>query len=216
VTIASRADPAHPCIIIGLTGGIGSGKSTVADLFAAQGAGIVDTDQIAHALTSPGGAAMPAICATFGPAMQTPGGALDRAAMRALIFSEPARRAELEAILHPMIRTAAQRALSACPAPYTLLIVPLLVETGHYLPCCTRILVVDCPEEIQIARVMARSGLSQIDARRIIATQASREARLAIADDIIDNSASPATLPERVSALHHAYMQITARRNQIS
>lgn len=210
---AAPIEQAHPCVI-GLSGGIASGKSTVADLFAALGAGVVDTDRIAHALTSSGGAAMPAITAAFGQGMQQPDGALDRAAMRGLVFSEPARRHELEAILHPMIRQAALDALRACTAPYVLLVVPLLVETGHYLPLCRRVLVVDCAEEIQLKRAMARSQLSEEQARNIIASQASRNARLAAADDVLDNSGSSEALPAQVARLHESYMLLATQPNQ--
>lgn len=213
VKTAGPADPAPPCVI-GLTGGIASGKSTVAELFAALGANVVDTDRIAHTLTAPGGAAMPAIAARFGQHMLTADGALDRAAMRSLVFSEPARRRELEAILHPMIRQAAQTALGVSTAPYALLVVPLLVETGHYLPLCRRVLVIDCAEETQLQRVMARSQLTADQARSIIASQASRSARLAVADDVLDNSGEPETLPARVARLHESYMQLASQPNQ--
>ncbi|MDO6387624.1 dephospho-CoA kinase [Uliginosibacterium sp. 31-12] len=211
--IASQAEQAHACVI-GLTGGIACGKSTVAELFTAHGAGLVDTDRIAHQLTAPRGAAMPAIVASFGADMQRPDGALDRAAMRALVFAEPSRRTELEAILHPLIRSAGLAQLKSCAAPYVLLAVPLLVETGHYLPLCRRVLLVDCAEDIQLQRVMARSGLAEAEARRIIASQATRAARLAVADDVLDNSGSPAALPAQVAKLHAHYLQLAAQPNQ--
>lgn len=192
-------------IVIGLTGGIGSGKSTVADLFAARGAALVDTDQIAHELTAAGGHAMPAIAARFGPGVLRPDGGLDRPAMRRLAFSDPAAREQLEAILHPAIRDEADRRCQAAQAPYILLVVPLLVESGHYRTRCQRILVVDCPESVQEARVMARSGLSRAEVRAIIAAQAPRAARLAIADDVIDNAGDPAALPPRIAELDTRY-----------
>lgn len=210
---ASQAEQAHACII-GLTGGIACGKSTVAELFTAHGAGLVDTDRIAHQLTAPGGAAMPAIAARFGTDMLRPDGALDRVAMRALVFAEPSRRTELEAILHPLIRSASLTQLQSCTAPYVLLAVPLLVETGHYLPLCRRVLVIDCAEAIQLQRVMARSNLSEAEAHRIIASQATRAARLAVADDVLDNSGSPTALPAQVAKLHAHYLQLAAQPNQ--
>lgn len=198
--MSARAAP-----IIGLTGGIGSGKSAVADLFARHGAAIVDTDAIAHELTAADGTAMPAIVDCFGASMQRADGALDRAAMRALVFAEPDARRRLEAILHPMIRTESLRRCRTANTPYVILAVPLLVESGAYRAHCARICVVDCPSELQVVRVMQRSGFSEADVRVIMASQASREARLAIADDIIDNSGSLAALETQVVALDARY-----------
>ena len=160
--------------VVGLTGGIGSGKSTVADLFAAQGVAVVDADAIARELTAPGGAALPALQAEFaelGAAVIGPDGALDRASMRALAFANPAHKARLEAILHPLIRAECDaRCAAAGDAPYVLLVVPLLVESGAYADRIDRLLLVDCPEEQQILRVMARSGLARDEVLRIMAT----------------------------------------------
>jgi len=194
--------------LIGLTGGIGSGKSTVADAFAALGAGVVDTDQIAHRLTAPNGAAMPAIVAEFGPTIVDTMGAMDRSAMRRIVFSDPLARRRLEAILHPMIGAESARALEAVDGPYRIVVVPLLVEGRHWRSRVDRILVVDCPKPLQIERVIQRSGLAleQIDA--ILNAQATREERLAQADDVIDNSGLPAELPGQVQALHAAYCQL--------
>ncbi len=197
--------------VVGLTGGIGSGKSTVADLFVAQGASLVDTDAIAHELTAAGGAAMPALLAAFGPAIADAAGALDRAAMRRLAFADPLARSRLEDILHPLIRDlSAQRCLAAA-APYVILAVPLLVESGSYRERCQRILVVDCPESLQIERVMARSGLSLEEARAILAAQASREQRLAIADDVLVNDGERTILYPQVAALHLKYLQMATK-----
>ncbi|MEN3110414.1 dephospho-CoA kinase [Uliginosibacterium paludis] len=207
--MAQAADSAR--LVVGLTGGIGSGKTTVANAFGALGATLIDTDEIARALTAPDGEAMPRIAADFGPGFITQDGAMNRSAMRARVFSDPAAKKRLEDILHPMIRTACQTALQELAGPYALLIVPLLVETGHYLPWCQRVLVVDCDEATQLQRVMQRSGLSRTEALKIIASQATREARLAAADDVIDNSGSPLALPAQVSLLHQRY--ITAARN---
>ncbi|MFC5299897.1 dephospho-CoA kinase [Azospira restricta] len=192
--------------VVGLTGGIGSGKSTVAGLFVAQGAALVDTDAIAHALTAPGGAAMPAIAAAFGDGVLRADGALDRAAMRARAFAEPAAKARLEGILHPLIRAEADRQVHAASAPYVILAVPLLVESGSYGERCDRILVVDCAEATQLARVVARNGLSAAEVRAIMATQATRAARLAAADDVIDNDGPPSALPAQVERLHRQYL----------
>ena len=192
--------------VVGLTGGIGSGKSTVADLFVARGAALVDTDAIAHELAAPGGGALPAIRARFGDGVLRADGGLDRAAMRRLVFSDPGARQALEAILHPLIRAESERPCAAASAPYVILAVPLLVESGGYRERCDRILVVDCEPAVQVARVMARSGLPEAEVRAIIAAQAGRAQRLAAADDVIDNGGSPQALSARVDTLHHAYL----------
>ena len=196
---------------VGLTGGIGSGKSTVAQGFAAHGICIVDADEIAHQLTAPGGAAMPAITAAFGQTMQQASGALDRAAMRQLVFTDSSARCRLEAILHPMIRAECAAQLEQARSPYALLMVPLLIESEAYRTRCNRILVVDCPPEIQLQRVMARSALSEAEARRIMAAQTSREARLAAANDVIDNAGEAAALQARIDALHRHYLLESAK-----
>jgi dephospho-CoA kinase len=195
--------------VVGLTGGIGSGKSAVAALFAELGADIVDTDAIAHQLTGRGGAAIEPIRAAFGGSVITPEGALDRAAMRRLAFSDPAAKQRLEAILHPMIRGEADLRCVSAQGAYVILVVPLLVETGSYRGRVDRILVVDCAEETQVARTMARSGLSEADVRSIIAVQAGREARLAAADDVIDNDGDLDALRVQVEALHRRYLDAT-------
>ncbi len=198
--------------VVGLTGGIGSGKSTVADLFVDQGVALVDTDAIAHELTGAGGAAMSAIITTFGPAMATADGALDRAAMRQQVFADPAARRRLEEILHPMIRgISAERCLLA-ETPYVLLAVPLLVESGSYRQRCDRILVVDCPEDIQIQRVMVRNALKKEAVQAIMATQASRAERLAVADDVVLNDAGLTNLYTQVNALHLKYLDYSTEK----
>jgi dephospho-CoA kinase len=194
--------------VVGLTGGIGSGKSAVADLFAAQGVPVVDTDAIAHALTAPGGAAMPAIRAEFGDGVASADGALDRAAMRAIVFADPSARKRLEAILHPMIRVESERQLAAgaTGSPYAILMVPLLIESGNYRTRVDRIAVVDCAEETQIARVMGRNGLAREDVARILAAQATRAERLAAADDVINNDGMLEELAPRIEHLHRQYL----------
>jgi dephospho-CoA kinase len=193
--------------IVGLTGGIGSGKSTVADLFVQHGAALVDTDAIAHELTGPGGAAIPALRQAFGAIALRPDGGLDRAAMRNLVFSDATAKARLEAILHPMIRAESASRCAAMNAPYVVFAVPLLIESGTYRERCDRILVVDCQESTQLARVMARNGMSEAEVRAILAAQASRQARLAAADDVIDNDGSPEALPAQIEKLHECYLQ---------
>jgi dephospho-CoA kinase len=191
---------------VGLTGGIGCGKSTVADLFAARGASLVDTDVIAHQLTAPGGAAMPALLQEFGAGFATPDGAMDRARMRDLVFADPGARTRLEAILHPMIRAATVAAADAATGAYVIYVVPLLVESGNWRARVQRILAIDCQEATQIARVMARSGLPEAQVKAIMAAQASRQQRLAAADDVIDNDAGLEALLPQVARLHQFYL----------
>jgi len=203
--------PDHPQFAIGLTGGIGCGKTTVADLFAARGASIVDTDQIAHALTAPHGAAMPALLEQFGPDYATPVGALDRAKMRALVFSDPGARARLEAILHPRIREATAAAALLATGPYVIFVVPLLIESGTWRERVARILAIDCSEQTQVMRVMARNGLKEEQVRAIMAAQVTRAQRLAAADDVILNDAGVDALLPQVERLHGEYLAEAAR-----
>ncbi|MCS6764319.1 MAG: dephospho-CoA kinase [Candidatus Protistobacter heckmanni] len=196
---------------VGLTGGIGSGKSLAADLFAKLGAAIVDSDLIAHSITAPGGAAMPAIVERFGPQALTPQGAMDRAVMRRLVFSDRTALADLEAITHPLIQQASMAQAVAhleAGAPYLIFVVPLLVESWRRKKHVDRVLVVDCPTETQIERVVHRSGLTREETLAIMAKQASREERLAQADDVVDNSASPDTLALQVKELHARYLDL--------
>jgi len=197
-----------PPFAIGLTGGIGSGKSTVADMFAARGATIVDTDLIAHSMTAPDGPAMPAILREFGAEFADANGAMDRARMRALVFTDAGAKARLEAILHPRIRDAALAAGAAASGSYVIYAVPLLIESGTWRARVTRVLAVDCREEVQIARVMARNNLPETQVRAIMAAQVSREQRLAAADDVIVNNAGIADLAAQVERLHTLYLQI--------
>ncbi|KVO36876.1 dephospho-CoA kinase [Burkholderia ubonensis] len=194
-------------LAVGLTGGIGSGKTTVADLFAARGASIVDTDLIAHRITAPGGLAMPAIEQAFGPDFVAADGSLDRAKMRALIFSDDAARRRLEAITHPLIRTETDREGREARGAYVMFVVPLLVESGSWKSRVDRVLVVDCDVETQIARVMRRNRFTREQVEAIIARQATRDARLAAADDVIVNDATtPDALAAQVDALHRRYL----------
>lgn len=195
---------------VGLTGGIGSGKSTVADQFAALGAAVVDTDQIAHALTAPHGAAMPALLQEFGAGFATPEGALDRAKMRQLVFSDPGARGRLETILHPKIREATAAAAAIATGPYVILVVPLLVESGSWAERVNRVLVVDCPEAVQIQRVMSRNKLPEAQVRAIMAAQASRQQRLAAADDVILNDDGIDLLAPQIAQMHAFYLENAA------
>jgi dephospho-CoA kinase len=210
VTATRNHDPdlaadAHARLVVGVTGGIGSGKSTVAELFRALGAALVDTDAIAHELTLAGQPAVMQIAEHFGPEVLTRDGSLDRAAVRAKVFSDPAARRDLENILHPMIRREVDRRVSEARGPYVLLLVPLLVETGGYKNLVNRILVVDCDESLQVQRTMQRSALTEEQVRAIMRTQASRAARLALADDVIHNDGGLAELAPQVQALDARY-----------
>jgi dephospho-CoA kinase len=197
--------------VVGLTGGIGSGKSAAAEEFARLGATVVDTDLIAHELTGPGGAAIAEVRRLFGEAYIDARGAMDRAKVRARVFVEPAARRRLEALLHPMIREESERRLAAASGPYAVLVVPLLIESADYRSRVQRVLVVDCAEDVRIRRVVARSAMTETEVRRVIAAQVSRADRLAAADDVIDNSGSLDALRERVQALHREYLALARR-----
>jgi len=192
---------------IGLTGGIGSGKSRVADLFAEWGAAVIDTDVIAHELTAPGGAAIEAIRHEFGPDIIAPTGALDRQAMRELVFESPLARQRLESIIHPLISSVTQKRAASAQGCYLVFVVPLLVESGRWQGRVDRICVVDCDPETQVKRVQARSGLTPEAIARIMSAQASREARLAVADDVVlnDGHTSLDDLVRRARELHDAW-----------
>ncbi|MCL6554927.1 MAG: dephospho-CoA kinase [Burkholderiales bacterium] len=194
--------------VIGLTGGIGSGKSTVAEIFRRLGATIIDTDALSHTLTRPGQPGLQAIVEAFGRELLDPQGRLDRARLRRLVFSDENARHRLEALLHPLIRQEVDRALAAATGPYVILVVPLLAETGGWRERVDRVLVVDCPEEEQIRRTMARSQLSREEVQAIMAAQASRARRLALADDVIVNNGSVADLEEAVRALDARYRRL--------
>ena len=198
---------------VGLTGGIGSGKSTVADLFGSLGAALIDTDLIAHALTAPGGAAMPAILEAFGPSFVQADGALNRAVMRERVFNDPLAKQRLEAILHPMIGSETRRAAEAAAGDYLIYVVPLLVESGKWRSRVDRILVVDCPEPLQVARVMQRNAMREDQVRAIMAAQVGRGTRLAAADDVIVNDADSAALLPQVARLHAQYCRLAQARN---
>jgi dephospho-CoA kinase len=202
---SSRSEP--PGFAVGLTGGIGSGKTAAADVLGRLGAAIVDSDAIAHALTGPGGAALDAIARHFGPLYIGPDGALDRQRMRERVFRDPAAKAQLESLLHPRIRelAAAQAEAARSRAPYVAFVVPLLVESGGWRSRVDRILVVDCSPATQEARVCARSRLDPALVRSIIAQQARRTDRLDAADDVLVNEGPLEQLASRVRRLHRRY-----------
>ncbi|BAU47286.1 dephospho-CoA kinase [Sulfurifustis variabilis] len=192
---------------IGLTGGIGSGKSTVAGLFARHGVPIVDTDAIARELVTPGAPALAEIAARFGPEMLLPDGTLDRPRLRSRVLADPEERRALESILHPRIREEVDRRLNALSAPYAVIVVPLLLETDFEYRV-DRILVVDAGEQQQIARTVARGGISEEDAMATMRAQTSRQARLAAADDVLDNTGDPSSLGPAVERLHRRYLAL--------
>ena len=197
-----------PALRIGLTGGIGSGKSTVAALLAACGATIVDTDAIARQISLPGGAAMDGIRQTFGAEFIDAAGGLDRERMRTLAFSDDSACRRLEAILHPLIGLETERQAAASAAPVIVFDVPLLVESGRWRARVHKVLVVDCPEATQVTRVVARSGWTADAVRAVIDRQASRARRRACADAVIFNEGiSPACLDEELRSLWHAWTQ---------
>lgn len=211
----------HEGRILGLTGGIGSGKSAVAALFAELGVPVINVDLIAHELTVPGGAAIEAIRRQFGDALITAEGALDRAAMRQQVFSNAQAKRQLEEILHPLIGAESQRRCQQALAQpqsqpgYVILEIPLLIESGNHRQRVARVAVVDCHEETQIARVMQRSGLTREDVQRIMAAQVSRSTRLAAADDIIDNEGTLAALRPQVETLHKQYLAMLASKKTL-
>jgi dephospho-CoA kinase len=200
--------------VVGLTGGIGSGKSSVATLFHTCGAVVIDADAASHAVSQPGQAGALAVSNAFGPAYLDSTGALDRAALRERVFADPSARKQLEALLHPLIRTEMNARLLAAPQDrYVIWMVPLLIESGRAREVCHRVAVVDCSEEEQVKRVQSRSQLAPEAVRAIMATQVGRADRLAAADDIIHNSGPPEKTAPQVLRLHAFYSNLaTARR----
>lgn len=198
---------------VGLTGGIGSGKTQVADMLAGWGASVIDTDEISHVLTAPGGVALPAIEAAFGAQAIACDGAMDRAYMRALVFERSECRARLEAIVHPLIEAEVRRQACRALGVYLVYVVPLLVESGRWRSRVDRICVVDCDPATQIARVQARSGLTPDAITRIMSAQVSREARLAAADDVVlnDGDTSRDELMRRARLVHDRWCSLAAR-----
>lgn len=196
---------------IGLTGGIGSGKTSISDIFSELGVPVIDTDVVARQLTARDGAALPGIRALWGESVMRPDGELDRDALRRRIFTAPEERRRLEAILHPLIRRQVVAALAELDAPYVVVVIPLLLETGNYRELLDRVLVVDCPESLQLERVRARSGLSTEEVSAIISAQADRASRIATADDVIANDADSASLRDQVLSLDAKYREIAGR-----
>lgn len=201
--------------VVGLTGGIGSGKTEVTRVFAALGADVADADAAAHAVTDRDQPGYHAVVAAFGPQACGPDGNLDRGWLRRLVFADTEARARLERLLHPLIQQWLDDEIGRWRGPYGILSVPLLLERGTLLPRIARVLVVDCPEEEQVRRVMVRSGLSAAEVRAIMATQLSRSERLARADDVIDNSGPPAAIAGQIARLDAFYRERAALANEL-
>ena len=202
-------------LVIAVTGGIGSGKSTVCDEFARCGVPVIDADQVAREVVLPGSPGLAEITAEFGPSILAPDHTLDRAALRRVVFADPAARLKLEAILHPLIRHATRARIAALDADYCLLAIPLLVEKGHY-DQIDRVLVVDCPEDVQINRVMSRDRLTAPEVAAIMRTQATRDARLSRADDVIVNAEGLESITTQVARLHEIYRRLARQHARAS
>ena len=198
---------------VGLTGGIASGKTTVARLFEALGVPVIDTDVLAREVVAPGEAALAQIAARFGAGVLAADGSLNRTALRAIVFADPAARADLEQLTHPAIRARLEAQSALLGGAYQLLVIPLLVETGGRTPV-DRVLVVDCSEDLQIRRLQARDGVTVEQARAILAAQTSRAARLSAADDVIENEGALAPLRDAVEALHARYLALARSRSR--
>lgn len=197
--------------VVGLTGGIGSGKSEAARLFTELGAAVVDTDVIAHRLTAPGQPAVQRIAELLGADVLAADGSLNRASLRRKVFADPASRKALEGLLHPLIRQAVVQELAQpSSSPYAVVVVPLLFETGAYADAIARSLVIDCDEALQVSRAMARSRLSEAEVRTIMAAQCPRTRRLQLADDVVQNNGSLQQLAEQVRQLHEKYEKACA------
>lgn len=199
-------------LVVGVTGGIGSGKSAVSQRFEDRGVTVVDADVVAREVVEPGTAALQAIAEHFGPDVLTASGALDRAALRQVVFADDAERKWLEQLLHPLIGEEIVRQLNGARSEYAMLVSPLLIETAQR-ELCDRILVVDVPEAVQVERTMARDGNTREQVERIIASQADRQRRLDSADDVIANDGPLEELDRKVAELHKMYLDIAARQH---
>jgi dephospho-CoA kinase len=203
----------RPKLIVGLTGGIASGKSAVAAMFAKLGVPLVDTDVVAREVVAPGESGLAAVRAEFGEGVMRDGQELDRAALRSLVFSDETKRRTLEKLLHPLIRARVLRKLEDLPAPYAIVVVPLLVETD-FAALVDRILVVDCPETTQLERLIKRDAMPRTEALAMVRTQADRPTRLKAAHDVIDNSGSRDATRRQVEQLHHRYLELATKASK--
>ncbi len=200
-------------LTVGVTGGIGSGKSSAANRFRQLGVPVIDADLIARQIVEPGMPALQEIINAFGESVANDQGELDRSALRKIIFSDSNRKSQLEAILHPRIYNEILRLLSELSTPYAIVVIPLLAESKREYPL-DRILVIDVPSDVQISRVTTRDNQSTEEVEQIISSQASRHSRLEIADDIIENVGSTDDLYERVDAMHLTYLEYARKSNQ--
>jgi dephospho-CoA kinase len=200
---------AGPRLVVGLTGGIASGKSAVAAMFVALGAGLVDTDVVAREVVAPGQPGLAAVRDAFGRGVLRASGEIDRAALRSLVFADPAKRRRLESLLHPLIRAETLRKLREIAAPYALVAVPLLVETD-FGQLVDRVLVVDCPEQVQLDRLIRRDAIPHAEALAMLRAQADRASRLKAAHDVIDNSGTREATRAQVEQLHRRYLDLAA------
>jgi dephospho-CoA kinase len=205
------SDSGGPRLIVGLTGGIASGKSLVGAMFVKLGAALVDTDVVAREVVAVGEPGLAAISAAFGAAVLLPSGELDRRALRSLIFADEAQRRRLDSILHPLIRERTRAKIAALAAPYVLVAVPLLVETS-FSDLVDRILVVDCPETLQLERLMRRDAIPKAEASAMLGAQTDRATRLRAAHDVIDNGGTPDATRRQVDLLHRRYLDLAAKR----
>jgi len=201
-------------MVVGLTGGIGCGKSEVSRAFSQRGVEVVDTDALAHELSAPGTDGFGAIRAAFGPEVVLRSGEIDRTWLRRQVFADPAKRAVLEAALHPLIVAEARRRIANWRGAYGIVVVPLLLERGGLDRTVDRVLVIDCPEAEQVRRVVERSGLAESEVRAIMATQLDRAQRIARADDVFDNSGCLEQIPARVEALDRRYRRLAQERGR--
>jgi dephospho-CoA kinase len=200
-----------PRLIVGLTGGIASGKSLVGNMFVKLGAGLVDTDVIAREVVARGEPGHAAVSAAFGAGILLASGEINRGALRAVVFGDPTKRSELEAILHPLIRDRTRKKVAELETPYVMVAVPLLVET-NFAELVDRILVVDCPESAQLERLMRRDAIPRDEALAMVRAQVDRATRLKAAHDVIDNSGTPEATRRQVEHLHHRYRDLAAQR----
>jgi dephospho-CoA kinase len=200
-----------PRLVVGLTGGIASGKSLVGAMFVKLGASLIDTDQIARDVVALGEPGLAAVAAEFGPTVLLPSGELNRPALRSLVFADDAKRARLEAILHPLIRSRTRAKLAELEKPYALVAVPLLVETS-FGELVDRILVVDCPESMQLERLLRRDAIPKAEALAMVKAQVDRATRLKAAHDVIDNSGTTDATRRQVDILHRRYLDLAAQR----
>lgn len=199
-------------MIVGLTGGIGSGKTSVANIFRTLGISIIDTDEIAHELTQKHGIALPLIKEVFGQEYITAAGSLDRAKMRGLVFNDFSMRKKLEEILHPLIYSEVERLLPLIASVYGILVVPLLLEANDFIKMVDRVLVVDCPENLQISRIIQRSHLNEEDVYAIVKAQISRKERLKYADNVICNDHDFPYLVDQVEKLHQEFISLVRKK----